>query len=320
MYAKLYHSNQSTLTNFLIQKHHTERDTMTKEITFINFQEMDTHKAYSKDGTEIVARVKGQGRPLLLLPAGPGDSETSWHKVVPFLSKQFTCYLLNTRGRGLSGDHPDHSPDRLVEDVSAFAESIGEPVGILGWGSALWTRVAASKKVALFAVAVYEPGAGEMMSKEDGKRMGEVFAKVGNYVADGMLVEAARTFINGSNVIYSQEDLNSGAPAEFWKASAERLSLFLKEGKQASNSGQPGATSPETLGKITMPVLLLNGDRSSKWFNDSVQYVAKHLPDATVQRVTNAAHFAPWTQPIAVAEEMIRFLVGKQVTVVHSNI
>jgi len=284
---------------------------MNKEKTPITIQEMDIHKARSKDGTEITARVHGQGPPLLLLPAGPGDSETSWLRIVPFLSEKFTCCMLNTRGRGLSGDHPDHSPDRLVEDVAAFAISIGEPVGILGWGSALWARVAASKTVAVFAVAVYEPGAGEMMSKEDGKRMGEVFGGVGKHVADGNLVKAARTFIEGSSVIYSREDLASGAPAEFWEAAAERLPLFLQESKQASGSGQPGATSPETLGEITMPVLLLHGDRSSEWFDNSVQHVARHLPDATVRQITDAAHFGPLTQPGAVAEEMIRFFAEK---------
>jgi len=285
---------------------------MANTIPSITFQDLDIHKARSNDGTEISAQVYGQGPPILLLPAGPGDSETSWHMVVPFLSEQFTCYLLNTRGRALSDDHPDHSPNRLVEDVAAFAKSIGEPVALVGWGSALWARAAASNNVSVFAVAVYEPGAGEMMKKEAGKRMGEVFTNVGKHVADGKLIKAAHTFIEGSSVIYSREDLDTGAPAEFWEAAAERLPLFLQESKQASGSGGPGATSPETLRKITMPVLLIHGDKSSDWFNKSVQHVASHLPDATVRQIKNAAHFGPLTQPEVVAEEMIRFFAEKQ--------
>jgi len=34
-------------------------------------------------------------------------------------------------GRGLSANHPDHSPKRLVEDITAFVDSIGEPVGLV---------------------------------------------------------------------------------------------------------------------------------------------------------------------------------------------
>jgi pimeloyl-ACP methyl ester carboxylesterase len=263
----------------------------------------------SMDGTEIVVRVRGEGPPIVLLPAGPGDSELSWRHVVPFVSEQCTCYLLETRGRGESADHPDHSPDRLVEDVVAVARSIGEPVGLVGWGSALAVRVAARNGGDVFAVALYELGAGEVMSEESGRRMGEVFARVGELVAKGRMVDAARAFVDGSDVIYSEEDLATGAPQEFWEAAANRLPLFLQESKQAAGSGQPGATSPAELGKITMPVLLLHGDRSSRWFSDSVQHVAEHVPDARLRQIADAAHFGPYTQPRAVADEIIRFFV-----------
>jgi pimeloyl-ACP methyl ester carboxylesterase len=263
--------------------------------------------AVSRDGTRITARVHGQGPAILLLPAGPGDSETSWHRVVPFLSERFSCFLLETRGRDPSDDHPDHSPDRLVEDVMAFAGSMGEPVGLAGWGSALSVRVAARHPAAVSAVAIYELGAGEAMSEASGKRMGEVFAGVAELVAEGRLDDAARAFIESGDVIYSEEDLASGAPAEFWEAAAARLPLFLQESGQAAGSGQPGPTSPSELGKLTMPVLLLHGDRTSPWFNDSVQHVARHVPEATVRQITGAAHFGPWTEPRAVADEMIRF-------------
>jgi pimeloyl-ACP methyl ester carboxylesterase len=265
------------------------------------------HRAVSRDGTELVAHVRGQGPPVVLLPAGPGDSELSWRHVVPYLSEQCTCYLLETRGRGESGESPDHSPDRLVEDVETFAERIGEPVSLVGWGSALWARVASRADGAVFAVAAYEPGAGEVMSEQSGKRMGEVFAGVGQLVAEGRLLDAARVFIEDADVIYSEEDLATRAPAEFWEAAANRLPLFLQESKQAAASGQPGPTSPSELEKITVPVLLLHGDRSSRWFGDSVKHVARHVPEAIVRQIPGAAHFGPYTHPRAVADELIEF-------------
>jgi len=274
-------------------------------------KENRTHRAVSADGTRIVADVRGQGAPVVLLPAGPGDSELSWRHVVPYLGEQYTCYLLETRGRGESADHPDHSPDRLVEDVMAVAESIGEPVGLVGWGSALAPRVAARHGAAVAALALYELGAGEVMSEESRKRMGEVFAGVAELVDEGRLADAARAFIEGSEVIYSREDLASGAAAEFWEAAASRLPLFLQESKQAAGSGQSGPTSPAELGKITVPVLLLHGERTSQWFSDSVQHVAEHVaehaPDVTVRRIPGAAHFGPSTRPEAVASELMQF-------------
>jgi pimeloyl-ACP methyl ester carboxylesterase len=268
------------------------------------------HRSVSADGTDLAATVHGEGPPVVFLPAGPGDSQLSWGHVVPWLREHCTCYLLETRGRGASGDHADHFPDRLVEDVLACAGSIAEPVAVVGWGSALWARVAENDAAPLCAVVAYEPGAGEVMSRDSAQRMGAVFGGVGALAAEGRLAEAARAFIDGSDVIYSEEDLASGAPAAFWEAAAERLPLFLLEQRQAAASGSPGPTSPAMLEKITVPMLLLHGDRSSRWFTESVRHVATHVADATVRTIPGAAHFGPHTHPRAVADEMIRFLAA----------
>ncbi len=264
------------------------------------------HHATSKDGTPVAARVLGKGPHVIFLPAGPGDSELSWRHVSEHLGNHCTCHLLETRGRGQSDDDPDHSPDRLVEDVLAYAQSIGDKAGVVGWGSALWARVATRNPKEIFAAAVYEPGAGEVMAPETGKRMGETFGKVGKLAAEGKLTEAALTFIENCDMIYSQEDIDNGAPENFWNAAAERLPLFMQESKQASGSG-PGATSPETLGNIKMPVLILHGDRTSRWFNDSVQHVAGHITNNKLHLIPGAAHFGPITHAEAVADAMAGF-------------
>jgi hypothetical protein len=51
--------------------------------------------------------------------------------ILPFLEDHYTCYPMSTRGRGLSSDNADHSLERLIDDAQAFAESIGEPVGLV---------------------------------------------------------------------------------------------------------------------------------------------------------------------------------------------
>ena len=65
--------------------------------------------AISADGTEIVGRVRGQGPPMVLVHGGWGDGEVAYEALVPHLADRFTCYTPSTRGRGLSGDNPDHS-------------------------------------------------------------------------------------------------------------------------------------------------------------------------------------------------------------------
>jgi pimeloyl-ACP methyl ester carboxylesterase len=266
------------------------------------------HRVVSDDGTEIAARVHGQGPPLLLLPAGPGDGETCWGHLVPYLSDRFTCYPMDARGRGRSGPSTDFSPTRLAEDVVAFARSLGDAVGMVGWGSSHWALVAADHPAVVRALVAYEPGANEVLSEADAARLEHLFSHVGERVAQGRLDEAAQTFIAGSEAIYSAVDLADGAPAAFWTASAGNLPSFLEEEQQAAESEAPGPTDPSVLERITAPLLLLQGTRTRPWFGDSVHHVAEHVADARVREVPGAGHFGPHTAPEAVAGEILRFL------------
>ena len=111
--------------------------------------------AISADGTEIVGRVRGQGPPLVLVHGALGDGEVDYEALVPHLAERFTCYTPSTRGRGLSGDNPDHSPPRLQEDVTAFVDSIGGTVCVVGWsGSGAWVLGAAADSDSVAAVAI----------------------------------------------------------------------------------------------------------------------------------------------------------------------
>src|ERR687891_2935962 len=150
-------------------------------------------RAVSADGTEIVGRVIGQGPPLVLVHGGIGDGEFAWTELLPHLTDRFTCYLPSTRGRGLSGDHPDHSPPRLVEDVTAFVDSIGEPVCLVAWsGSGPWCLGAAAQTDSVAAAAAWEPALGPTaLGPAGGQDIGRFFAAMGEGglgAADGRLV------------------------------------------------------------------------------------------------------------------------------------
>ena len=154
--------------------------------------------AISADGTEIVGRVRGQGPPIVLVHGALGDGEVAYEALVPHLADRFTCYTPSTRGRGLSGDNPDHSPPRLQEDVTAFVDSIGEPVCLVGWsGSGAWVLGAAANSDSVAAVAIYEPGV-IGVGEDDIARLGAAMQQVGAAAADGRILDAAHAFLPGS--------------------------------------------------------------------------------------------------------------------------
>ncbi len=270
-----------------------------------------THKVISKDGTEIVGRVFGQGPALVLLPPGPGESESAWRFLVPYLSNRFTCYLMNTRGRGLSADHHDHSPAKLVEDVITFVESIGQSVVLVEAGSGLWAYSAATNHPGIGAVAVYEPGVDEVMPDTLAKRLEEVFVKVAEFAAEGHLNEAAGFFIENSHILYTKEELATGIPKVFWQEAAENIPVFLVEEGEKANSEVMSPTDRSVLSKIEVPVLLIKGIETTTWFINSVNYVAEHVNNPYIREIQYAAHFGIWTHPECVAEVLEWFYTTK---------
>jgi pimeloyl-ACP methyl ester carboxylesterase len=153
------------------------------------------HRAVSADGTEIVGRVHGQGPPLVFLHGRLEDGDSCWGPMLPLLTDRFTCYTPSTRGRGLSGDNPDHAPERLVEDAVAFIDSIGEPVRVFGWSSGAALALAALARSTMgSAAAIYEPSVSEVIHEQDGARLRSAVAGMAEMARDGRPAEAASAF------------------------------------------------------------------------------------------------------------------------------
>lgn len=65
----------------------------------------------------------GSGHPLLLLH-GNGEDHTIFNVLVKSLSKQYTCYLIDTRGHGKSSKVSDYHYDDMMEDVYQFITAL----------------------------------------------------------------------------------------------------------------------------------------------------------------------------------------------------
>jgi len=265
------------------------------------------HRATSADGTEIVGRVYGQGPALVLVHGGLGDGETSWRSLLPFLTDSFTCYLMSIRGRGLSAEprEPDYSLDRLVEDVVAFAESVGEPVALVGYsfGGTL-AFGAAARSDAVSAVAVYEPAVFET-HRGDEDFAQALAARIRGAIEEGSLVDAARMAIED----VAREDeliaLDAAGAFERW---ARNVPIAVQDIEQAGASASPGPTAPSTLARITAPVLYLHGALTpTTWYRRGGQHVAAHAADVRVREVPEVGHFSPILAPEAIADELVRF-------------
>jgi pimeloyl-ACP methyl ester carboxylesterase len=265
------------------------------------------HRAVSADGTEISGRVQGQGPPLVLVHGGFGDGEVAWEALLPHLTDRFTCYLPSTRGRGLSGDNPDHSPPRLEEDVTAFVDSIGEPVCLVGWsGSGPWVLGAAAHSGSVAAVAIYEQFGAPVPPEDDFARFGAAMEQVGMAAADGRLVDATRAFAPG---ICTDIEIAGLEETDFYRRWAGGVPAMLQFMQRLMAYQGPRSTDPEALRQVTAPVLLLRGQETllGTWIAVSEQHVAQHVADPHVRELPGVGHFAPLLAPESVAQELISF-------------
>lgn len=85
----------------------------------------------SKDGTLIAVECAGAGPSLVIVHGGIGD-RTRWTPLFPLFASRFRVCAMDRRGHGASGDSPQYSLKREVEDVAAVVDSGPGKVFVLG--------------------------------------------------------------------------------------------------------------------------------------------------------------------------------------------
>ncbi len=265
------------------------------------------HRAISDDGTEIAGRVHGQGPPLVLVHGAMADGDSDWGALVPLLADRFTCYVPSTRGRGLSGAHPDVSREARVRDITAFVDSIGEPVGLVGLsGGGMLVFDVAVRARAVTAVVGYEPVVFEAIDPETLARFTEGLERMAEVGGQGRAAEAAESFM--SFAANEDEFALLTSDREELALAAQYLPLDLEEFWEAVDFEGPSPTDPSVLAQVDVPVLLLQGSRTPQpWFVECVRFAAEHVPDATVRELPGTGHLAPIVEPEAVAAQLVEF-------------
>lgn len=121
----------------------------------------------SKDGTKIVYEKSGSG-PAVVLVDGAFCFRRSGvtPRLAPLLSRNFTVFAYDRRGRGESGDTPPYAVEREVDDLAAVMSAAGGPacVSAFSSGCAIAIRAVASgsrpKKLVLFEPPYVRNGSG----------------------------------------------------------------------------------------------------------------------------------------------------------------
>ncbi|MFM9370795.1 alpha/beta fold hydrolase [Streptomyces sp. Da 82-17] len=267
-----------------------------------------THYVTTTDGVTLGATVHGQGPPLVFLQGAVGDGDLDWNRVVERLADRFTCHAPSMRGRGRSGDHRDLSVRRQIDDALDYVDSLGEPVGLVGWsGGANHALGAAARSDAITSVAPFEPVLLGLAEPEQQAVVGQALGRTGALVAEGELADAVRAFLGFP---FTEEEIAAADALGYCTAAAPYAPKLLDLLGQVREYGDP-TEDPARLGAISVPVTVLVGAATKPVFAAGARHVAEHVPGARVREIPGAGHAAPLTHPEALAAALAEFFTPR---------
>ena len=258
---------------------------------------MDT--VTSADGTIIAYDHVGEGPPLIV---SVGAFCTRQTFIPPAdLSRRFTVYTYDRRGRGDSGDTQPYAPECEYEDLAAVAAAAtagtaataatgtsagGERPVVFGHssGAAIALR-AAARGLPVAGIVAYEAPFRNDDTPPPG--VADPAAHIRSLVAEDRRDEAVAFWM--SDVVHLPAEVLAGMRNMPWLKGLEPLTPTLPYDIFVTDGGVPTAE----LAAITVPVLVLGGTNSPAWFQRSVADQAAAIPGGRLQMIDGYDHNAP---------------------------
>ena len=292
-------------------------------------KEYTTDSVISKDNTTIGYRQMGGGPGIILLHGGAKASQTLM-QLGKDLSDEFTVYIPDRRGRGLSGPFGDnYGLQREVEDIDAIIKKTGAHYV---FGTATGGTIALQSALQLPAIhkaVLYEPPL--YVNETEMNNFNDIGKRYDQYVAQGKLSMAMVT----SSEIATKVSGDELKPPYQWVKYLPNIILRLifvivleldarnvKDGDVTLKELAPTFHNDvllvnETKGTIedfkdvSAEVLLLNGNKTFLWIKhiiDALNKVLPHVKRVEIQGIDNAAAEDATGKPKIVAQEIKTFL------------
>ncbi|OKI61590.1 alpha/beta fold hydrolase [Streptomyces sp. MJM1172] len=227
----------------------------------------------SSDGTNIAFDRSGEGAPLILV--GGAFSERA-HPVMAQLAEQmaphFTVYNYDRRGRGDSGDVETYDIEREIDDLEALIAEAGGSVRIFGMSSGgNLAFAAAARGLDITRIAAYDP---PFMVDESRPRPPADFAEqLAALAAEDRRGDAVELFmVTGMGV--PAEIVAQMRPAPFWQGLESLAHTLAYDSVLMGDFTLP----TERLRAISVPVLVMDGEKTAPWLRTAARTAAETLP------------------------------------------
>lgn len=237
----------------------------------------------SSDGTQIAFDKTGSG-PVLILVSGALSNRALLrdNPLVPRLAEHFTVVSYDRRGRGESTDVKPYAVQGEIEDIDALITHAGQPAVVFGVssGGALTLHAAAALGPSkITRLAIYEAPYGQDADAYDKQKQG-----VAKIVETGQPGQAAELFLSGIGTPAAALEQMKRTPA--WNE-MKAMDYTLVYDYAILGDGR---IPLETLRKITVPTLVMTGDKSLPFMGPTGDAIAAAIPDAKRQTLAGQTH------------------------------
>ena len=273
----------------------------------------------SKDGTSIGYRRYGHG-PGIMLVQGTMGTAHNFMQLAEALAADFTVYVPDRRGRGLSGSTGhEYNIQKEVEDLEAMLTKTGTHY-VFGLSSgAIISLQAAITQPVIRKLAIFEPPL-----FTNGTAPTDLIARYEKEMADG---KVAAALITGMQAGQFGPPIFNAMPR--WLLEALIKIMMKSEEKKGSNGYVPMQQLASTLhndfqivnemsdklesfNAVHDEVLLLGGSKSPAYLKVALDHLEKVLPNNKRIEFPHLGHAAAWNtdrggQPEVVAQALQRF-------------
>ena len=257
----------------------------------------------SKDGTSIVFERSGSGPALILVDGAMcrlafGPSE----KLAKALSRDFTVYRYDRRGRGDSGDTQPYSVEREVEDLAALIQEAGGSASLLGLssGGALALHAAAAGLPVDQVVAYEAPDVGE-----EGSAGAEAHeSRLRQLVSDGRRGDAIGYFMRDMVKAPAFVPVMMKMMPWIWRKLVAVAHTLPYDAAVMTEFKVPRAR----FASIARPVLVLNGSKTDQRIKVAARAVATSVRGARHAELAGQTHHV---SPSVLAATAVSFLQGQ---------
>ncbi|NGZ88091.1 alpha/beta fold hydrolase [Duganella aceris] len=254
-------------------------------------------------------------KPAVVLLHSSMSSKSQWLPLKEQLSGDYRCIAVDLLGYGASPFPADadagyahtlaHEVDAVIAALASRLEP-GEPFHLIGhsFGGACALHMARRMPQRVLSLTLFEPVAFHLLPSHDAARV-EIVDVVAGIAASASDRDATRIFIDYWNRAGA---FDAAPPAAQDKMVAQIAKVRLDF---QALLGEPAGMGH--LSALTMPALVMAGERSPASTRSLVAQLAAALPNASALQ-TRGGHMGPITHGDAVNPAIAAFLSGAEVT------